>query len=232
MIFEELLQNQRRFTSYIPGKNYIKILLSSFIAVIVLSLLAVFYLTNDFGYETYNDLNPYTLEAIYEINDFGDIPEIKIEKPKKIQSAIVKTEIQVETVETVTSEGKGEEIENTNDSKDSLTKINQKMHPDSIFIKVDEMPRYLGGEDQLRAFILKNIIYPESALKDNPKGVVYVRFIINESGKITNPVIIKGIHKLIDNEVLRLIKRLPQWEPGRNKGKNVKVAFILPIVFL
>jgi len=80
-------------------------------------------------------------------------------------------------------------------------------------------------------FVVDNLKYPEKGIKKKIEGKVYVQFIIEQSGKITNPVIIKGLGEEFDEEVLRIMKLMPDWTPGYLDGKPVRVKKVLPINF-
>jgi TonB family protein len=99
------------------------------------------------------------------------------------------------------------------------------------FITVERMPGYPGGERDLKKFIRTNLKYPADAIKNNIQGRVIVRFIVDETGKIKNAEIVKGIHSSCDAEALRVIKNMPDWIPGKQDGKNVPVYFNMPIQF-
>jgi protein TonB len=99
---------------------------------------------------------------------------------------------------------------------------------------VDTPPMFPGGEDSLKSYIYKNLRYPELAKENDIQGTVYASFIIDKTGKVTNPVIkkgLKGVGVTCDNEVLRLIKNMPNWSPGKLHGKPVKVEYIIPVKF-
>ncbi|MFN0276037.1 MAG: energy transducer TonB [Chitinophagales bacterium] len=98
---------------------------------------------------------------------------------------------------------------------------------DSIHIVVDQMPEFVGGENALREFIEKNFLIP--ADKDEYTGKVYVKFVIGETGEVTNAEVIKGLENEIDKEAVRVVSIMPDWIPGKLNGKNVKVSYTLPI---
>ncbi|NVO02915.1 MAG: energy transducer TonB [Bacteroidetes bacterium] len=97
---------------------------------------------------------------------------------------------------------------------------------------VEQMPEFVGGEEALMLFLKNNISYPDEAKEKGIKGTVYVTFIVDVDGKLLNPEILKGPHYLLNNEVLRVVNKMPKWHPGRIKGKPVPVQFNLPIKFL
>ncbi len=100
-----------------------------------------------------------------------------------------------------------------------------------VFVKVDEMPEFPGGEFSLRMFIAKNLKYPVKAQESGVQGEVYVSFIIDKEGKISDAKIAKGVHELLDQEALRVVNLLPAWKPGKHEGKYVNVYYTLPVYF-
>ncbi|MCQ2375718.1 MAG: M56 family metallopeptidase [Salinivirgaceae bacterium] len=103
---------------------------------------------------------------------------------------------------------------------------------DEVFMIVEEMPKFPGGDDALRAFISENIVYPEDAKENQQEGKVYVTFIIDKEGKVGNVKLLKGTGiECLDNEAMRVISLLPQWTPGRQRGEVVNVSFNIPINF-
>ncbi|MBN1820527.1 MAG: energy transducer TonB [Prolixibacteraceae bacterium] len=100
-----------------------------------------------------------------------------------------------------------------------------------VYKLVEETPEFSGGMKALQEFVLQNIQYPEIAKRDSITGIVYVQFVINQIGKVSNVEIKKGVHPLLDEEALRVVKMLPAWKPGKVRGKQVDVEFILPVKF-
>lgn len=102
---------------------------------------------------------------------------------------------------------------------------------DDVFFIVDEMPEYPGGQEALRVWLAENITYPEEAKTDSIQGIVYVSFIVNEQGKVTDSKLARGASPALDKEALRVVKEMPAWKPGKHKGKEVKVSYTVPISF-
>ncbi len=99
------------------------------------------------------------------------------------------------------------------------------------FTIVESMPEPNGGYEGFYKFVQKNLKYPAAARRMGIEGKVYVQFIINEKGEITNIEILKGIGAGCDEEVLRVMKKAPNWTPGKQRGEPVKVKRVLPIDF-
>ncbi len=100
-----------------------------------------------------------------------------------------------------------------------------------VFVIVDEMPVFPGGEDALKKYIVENVKYPEDAKKEGIRGKVYVTFVVGKNGKVTDAGIARGVHPSLDKEALRVIKSSPTWQPGKQKGKPVSVKYTVPINF-
>ncbi len=100
---------------------------------------------------------------------------------------------------------------------------------EGVYFVVEEMPVYPGGDEALRKDLAANIKYPEEAKKAGIQGKVYVTFVVDEHGNVTNAKIARGVDPSLDKESLRVIKELKAWSPGKEKGKAVKVSYTVPI---
>lgn len=100
-----------------------------------------------------------------------------------------------------------------------------------VFDMVENQPEFPGGQSALMTFLGQNINYPEEAIKKDIKGRVIVQFVVETDGSISNVNIIKSVDPLLDNEAARVIKSMPNWIPGSNNGKPVRVRFAIPINF-
>ncbi len=100
-----------------------------------------------------------------------------------------------------------------------------------VFFIVEDMPEFPGGELALRKYIAENVRYPEMAKENDIQGTVYVRFVVDEQGKVTNVEVMRGVDPLLDKEAIRVVQSLPKWKPGKQRGKAVKVSHSVPIKF-
>ena len=100
-----------------------------------------------------------------------------------------------------------------------------------VYTVVEEMPRFVGGEEALMMYISHNIRYPAEARNNGVTGKVYLSFIVNDSGKVRDVKVLKGIGSGCDEEAMRVIKQMPDWEPGRQNGEPVSVYYNVPISF-
>ena len=93
------------------------------------------------------------------------------------------------------------------------------------------MPVFPGGEMKMYEFLGMNVRYPQRAIKDGYSGTVYVRFVVEPDGTITNIEIAKGVGGGCSEEAMRVVKMMPNWIPGEAFGKKVRVTYTLPINF-
>jgi TonB family protein len=103
---------------------------------------------------------------------------------------------------------------------------------DTTWAVVDEMPLYKGGNEALRDYVVRHIIYPQAAALKGAQGQVVVRFVVKPNGTVGKASVLKGFDPELDAEAIRVIGTLPVFEkPGYNDGRAVAVWYILPINF-
>lgn len=102
---------------------------------------------------------------------------------------------------------------------------------EKVYEKVEQMPEFPGGNEELINFLVKAVQYPDEAKKKGTQGKVFVSFVVGKDGTVTNAKIAKGADPLLDAEALRVVGAMPKWNPGKEKGEAVAVQFTLPIVF-
>jgi TonB family protein len=100
-----------------------------------------------------------------------------------------------------------------------------------VYTVVEDMPTYRGGDDARIKFLVSNIKYPEKARENGIQGTVYVSFVIDEVGTVTDVKVLRGIGNGCDEEAMRVVRLMPRWNPGKQSGKPVKVQFNMPIKF-
>jgi periplasmic protein TonB len=100
-----------------------------------------------------------------------------------------------------------------------------------VFFIVEDMPEFPGGELALRQFIANSIKYPVIAQENGIQGRVYVTFVVDADGSVSEPRIARGVDPSLDKEALRVVGMLPKWKPGRQRGKPVRVSYTVPINF-
>ena len=113
----------------------------------------------------------------------------------------------------------------------TATAQNKKTSNDKVFEKVEDMPEFPGGEQAMMDFVAKNVQYPKEAMEKEISGRVLVGFIVEKDGSISETEVVKGIGGGCDEEAVRVVKAMPKWKPGKQKGKPVRVHFMLPLTF-
>ena len=103
---------------------------------------------------------------------------------------------------------------------------------DEVFANPDKMAEFSGGVVALRNFLASNVRYPKDAQISMAQGKVFVNFIVNEDGTISKVTIARGVHYLLDEEAIRVVKIMPKWIPGQKDGKPVRVSYTVPINFM
>ena len=135
----------------------------------------------------------------------------------------------IEIVEDEVEIEKELEIEETETDEDEIIEIEE--DDEEFFMVVENMPEFPGGDLGLMKFIQKNVRYPAIAKEYNITGKVYVSFIVDKQGNVTNVKIVRGVDKNLDAEALRVVSSLPKYKPGKQRGKPVRVMFTIPINF-
>lgn len=117
-------------------------------------------------------------------------------------------------------------------TKSQIGQDNSEQIQEKIYEQVEQMPEFPGGEIGLRNFISSSVKYPMEAHKNRIQGKVFVAFVVGNDGFVKNVKIVRGVDSFLDEESVRVVKSMPRWIPGREKGKAVAVAFTIPIGFM
>lgn len=107
----------------------------------------------------------------------------------------------------------------------------EKPKDEEIFIAVEQMAEFPGGQPALMKWLSANIRYPEAAQQNDIQGKVVVKFVVEKDGSIGKAEIARGVDKDLDREALRVVKKMPKWQPGKNNGVAVRSYFNLPVTF-
>ena len=102
---------------------------------------------------------------------------------------------------------------------------------EEVFMVVEDAPEFPGGINALLEYLKKNIKYPAICRDNNIQGRVIVSFVVNKDGKIVDPEVVKGVNPSLDKEALRVISTMPNWKPGYQRGKPVRVKYSVPVNF-
>ena len=111
------------------------------------------------------------------------------------------------------------------------TSIEKSGTNENVFVVVDKMPQFSGGDSQLMNFISSNLRYPAQAQREGIQGRVMVQFVVDKDGKVKNTKVLRSLNFEMDEEAQRVIRLMPNWIPGEQKGEKVAVYFVLPITF-
>ncbi len=107
----------------------------------------------------------------------------------------------------------------------------EKPKEEEIFVAVEQQAEFPGGLPALMKWLGNNIRYPEAAQQNDIQGRVIVKFVVEKDGSIGAADIVKGVDKDLDREAIRVVKKMPKWQPGKNNGVAVRSYFTLPVVF-
>ena len=103
---------------------------------------------------------------------------------------------------------------------------------DKIFVFLEKEPEYPGGDKARLKYLSKAIVYPEMAIEYETQGTVYLTFVVEKNGIITNVKVLRGIGGGCDEAAVSAIKRMPPWKPGKQRGRAVRAQFNMPVKFI
>ena len=152
-----------------------------------------------------------------KVNDLTAIVEAKV--TKTIEEAVQVSTVLKDTAKPV-------------EVKYIPAEVGDKLQGSPVFEMVEQMPEFPGGGmSAALEYIQKNMQYPESAKENGTQGRVTVQFVIDKAGNVTEPKVLRSVDKELDAEAIRLVKSMPKWKPGMQKGQAVAVKFTMPVLF-
>lgn len=101
-----------------------------------------------------------------------------------------------------------------------------------VFMVVEKMPEFPGGTAALMKYLSENVKYPAIAQEHGIQGRVYVSFVVGKDGSIRDVQVGRSVDPALDNEAIRVVKAMPKWNPGQQRGKAVNVKYMLPVNFV
>ena len=113
---------------------------------------------------------------------------------------------------------------------ETVKEIAQEEEP--VFQAVEQMPTFPGGTEEMMKYLSKNTQYPQTAAENGIQGTVFVQFVVDKNGRITDVKVIRGVDPELDKEAIRVAKSMPSWLPGKQNGEAVRVAFTMPVKFV
>jgi protein TonB len=188
-----------------------------------------------FTYRVYDDTSAKDLskntannDEILEVPPTQQLPPPppKIQQPQIIEvpdEKKIEEEIEINMDTEVTEQTKVEEIK--------IAEVEEKEDPDQIFLVVEETAAPTGGMPAFYEYVGKKLKYPAQARRMGMEGKVFVEFVIERDGTITDVKAIKGIGAGCDEEAVRVLQSAPKWKPGKQRGKPVRQRMVLPIAF-
>ena len=167
-------------------------------------------------------------EEMVEITKQEEQKPQPVEVPKQTtQLEIVQDDVEVEDIEINADVDQNEVIE----EYVPVEVEEEEVQEQEIFQIVEEMPAYPGGDQRLMEYVAKNIKYPQIARETGIQGRVFVGFVVEPDGSVSNVKVLRGIGGGCDEEAVRVVKSMPKWKPGKQRGKAVRVSYMLPVNF-
>lgn len=153
--------------------------------------------------------------------------QVNDEDEPKTQEQLTQTNMAISVADVKgTDEENGVDIATLNQNQSISEEETQKP-----FTVVEQMPEFPGGDEDRVKYLHDNVKYPQTAREVGISGTVYVTFVVNRSGKISDVRILRGIGGGCDEEAVRVVKNMPSWKPGKQNGEAVPVQYNLPIKF-
>jgi protein TonB len=167
-------------------------------------------------------------EEMVEITKQEEQKPQPVEVPKQTtQLEIVQDDVEVEDIEINAEVDQQEVLE----EYVPVEVEEEEVQEQEIFQIVEEMPAYPGGDQKLMEYVAKNIKYPQIARETGIQGRVFVGFVVEPDGSVSNVKVLRGIGGGCDEEAVRVVKSMPKWKPGKQRGKAVRVSYMLPVNF-
>ncbi len=156
-------------------------------------------------------------------------PQPPAPKPQVTQIQIVEDDVEVEDEIDINAEVDQDEVIEEYEFVPEIEE--EEIVEAEIFKVVEEMPEFPGGAAKMMEYIQKNIKYPMMARESDIQGRVFVNFVVEPDGTITNVTVMRGIGGGCDEEALRVVQSMPNWKPGKQRGSAVRCSFTVPIIF-
>ena len=158
--------------------------------------------------------------------------EIKPPPPPKMSDIINIVDDDVELDDELDLQDTEADENTTYDYQQEIAVVEEEEETQEVFFIVEEMPVFPGGEEALRKFIAQSVKYPVIAQENGIQGRVFVSFVVNQKGEVTNVKVARPFDPNLDKEAVRVVQSMPKWSPGKQRGKAVKVSYTVPINFV
>lgn len=156
-------------------------------------------------------------------------PQVQAPKPQVTQIQVVEDDTEVEDIDINAEVDQDEVIEEYVYEAPEIEE--EEIVEEEVFLSVEENPEFPGGNAKLLEYVQKNLKYPMMARESDIQGKVYVGFVVEKDGSISNVRVLRGIGGGCDEEAVRVVQTLPKFKPGKQRGNPVRVQYTLPIVF-
>ncbi|MBO7460743.1 MAG: energy transducer TonB [Bacteroidales bacterium] len=156
-------------------------------------------------------------------------PQVQAPKPQVTQIQVVEDDTEVEDIDINAEVDQDEVIEEYVYEAPEIEE--EEIVEEEVFLSVEENPEFPGGTAKLLEYVQKNLKYPMMARESDIQGRVFVGFVVEKDGSISNVRVLRGIGGGCDEEAVRVVQTLPKFKPGKQRGNPVRVQYTLPIVF-
>lgn len=156
-------------------------------------------------------------------------PQVQAPKPQVTQIQVVEDDAEVEDIDINAEVDQDEVIEEYVYEAPEIEE--EEIVEEEVFLSVEENPEFPGGTAKLLEYVQKNLKYPMMARESDIQGKVFVGFVVEKDGSISNVRVLRGIGGGCDEEAVRVVQTLPKFKPGKQRGNPVRVQYTLPIVF-
>ncbi len=158
---------------------------------------------------------PKVAEILNVVDNETELVEEEIQTSEEVNQAIV----------TVPGTGVGTPVQGP------IGPVVEEVNENQIYDIVEENPRFPGGEEACMKWLSENIKYPPICVEQGIQGRVYAQFVVNQDGSIVDITIVRSPDPYLSKEAERVLKMMPKWSPGKQRGKPVRVKFSLPVMF-
>ncbi len=154
--------------------------------------------------------------------------DVKEDDQMKSQEELTESKVQISiaTVDGVTDDPNAVDIAELQEHKVIVAE-----EEPEVYLSVEQMPQFPGGDKALLSYLHSSIHYPQIALENGIQGKVILKFVVNTDGSVGDITILRGIDRSLDEEAIRVVKGMPKWSPGRQNGRVVRVYYTVPIDF-
>ena len=149
-----------------------------------------------------------------------------------VQLNVVEDEVEIEEVEMQSMEDDNDtQVQVVDLSSESGPSDEEEAEGNQIFTVVEQQPEFPGGEAALMNYIKKNLKYPAFAAENGIQGRVTLSFTVEKDGSIANIEVMRSPAEELSKEAIRVVQSMPKWKPGKQRGKPVRVKYMLPVTF-